>query len=133
MSKTNFSRNKIQDYLFGGVSFTAPATYYMGLSTTIPSVSGSNFTEPAGAGYARVSFTSNKTNFGYSSSGCVVNSASIVFPETSGSWGTILSIGLFDASTSGSLWEYSVLSTPKVVQDTTVISFSAGAIAASMT
>lgn len=133
MSKTDFARNKIQDYLFGAVAFTAPATYYMALSTTTPSTSGSNFTEPVGASYARVAVTNNKTNFGYSSSGCVVTSASIVFPETSGSWGVITYCGLYDASTSGSLWEFSALSTPKTVQDSTIISFSASAIAMSMT
>lgn len=132
MSKTDYARNKIQDYLYGAVAFTAPATYYLGLSTTTPSTSGSNFTEPVGASYARVAVTSNKTNFGYSSSGCVVTSASITFPETSGSWGVITAIGLWDALTSGSLWDFAVLPVSKTVQDTTIISFSASAIALSM-
>jgi len=133
MSKTNWARNQVQDYLFGGVSFTPPATLYLGLSTTTPSVTGSNITEPSGAGYARVAITNNKSNFSYSTSGCVLNTGSIVFPESSGSWGTILSVVLFDASTSGSAWDYTTLTTPKVVQDTTIISFSASAVSFSMT
>ena len=133
MSSTNYARNQILDYNFGSVAYSVPATFYLGLSTTTISSSGSNATEPSGASYARVSVTNNKTNFTYSASGCVVNATEIAFAESSGSWGTIVDVGLWDALSSGSIWYYTSLPTSKVVQTTTVVSFSASALSISMT
>jgi hypothetical protein len=132
MSSTNFAKNKILDFNFGGTSYTPPANYYMLLSTTTISVNGSNVSEPVGVGYARVLIPNTKSYFTNSSSGCLVNSGSIAFPESSGSWGTIVDIGLADALTSGSIWHYTTLPVPKIVQDTSVISFSASSISFSM-
>ena len=133
MASTNFARDKMQDYNFGSVPFTPPTSYFIGLSTATISSSGSGATEPSGGGYARVEIPNTKSYFTYSSNGCLVNSASIVFAQTTGSLGTILSIGLWDALTSGSLWYYTNLTTPKIVQTDTVISYSASAITFSQT
>lgn len=129
MSATNYAKNQSLDLQFGGSSYTPPANYYMGLSTTTISSSGSNATEPVGASYARVQIPNDKSHFTYASSGCLVNSGSIAFPTSSGSWGTITNIFLSDASTSGSIWFYTVLGSPKIVQDNTLVSWSASAIA----
>lgn len=128
MSSTNFARNKSQDLIFGGTSFTPPTNYYICLSTTAVSSSGSNLSEPSGAGYARVQIPNTKSYFTNSVNGTLVNSGSIVFPISTGSWGTIVDIALADAATSGSVWYYTSLTTPKVVQDSTIISFAASAI-----
>jgi hypothetical protein len=128
MSYTNYAKNKIQDLMLGGVALTPPSNYYLALSTTNISVSGSNLTEPVGAAYARIIIPNTKSYFTNSSSGCLVNSASIVYVESSGSWGTIVDIALTDAITSGSVWMYTTLTSPKIVQSDTVISFSASAI-----
>jgi hypothetical protein len=132
MSSTNWARNKNLDKQFGAVDYTPPATYYVGLSTTNISVTGSNATEPSGAAYARVALTNDKTSFTYSSSGCIVNSASIIFAESSGSWGTAVNLGLWDALTSGSIWYYTAI-TPLVIQTLTTVQFSASSIAISQT
>ena len=121
-------RNKIQDLMFGSVAFTQPATYYLGLSTSTISSSGSNVSEPVGNGYARVAIPNTKSYFTYSSSGCLVNSGSIAFPISSGSWGTIIDLALFDASTSGSVWVYTTVPSPIVVQTNTTVSFSASGL-----
>jgi len=128
MSSTNFAKNYAQNFLFGGVSFTPPANYYIALSTTSISSSGSNLSEPSGAGYARVQIPNTKSYFTNAVNGALVNSGSIVYGSSSGSWGTIVDIALCDALTSGSVWYYTTLTTPKVVQDSTIISFSASAI-----
>ena len=129
MTATNFAKNQVLDYEFGSISYTPPTNYYLGLSTTTISTSGSNQTEPAGASYARVQLPNDKSHFTYASSGCLVNSASIVFPTASGSWGTITYAFLADDLTSGSIWHYTALPSSKVVQTNTTISFSASAIA----
>jgi hypothetical protein len=133
VSTTNYAKNKMMDYSFGAVSFTPPANYYLGASTTTISSSGSNATEPVGASYARILIPNTKGYFSNSSSGCLVNSGSLAFAESSGSWGTIVDLGLWDALTSGSIWHYTTLTVPKIVQDATVISFSASAISFWMT
>jgi hypothetical protein len=128
MSATNYARNKMLDCIFGGITLTPPANYYIGLSTTSISTSGSNASEPVGAAYARVQIPNNKSYFSYGVSGSLINITDITFTESSGSWGTITDIGFWDASTSGSVWYYTTLGVPKIVQDTTVITFSASSI-----
>lgn len=129
MSATNYAKNKALDYQFGNISYTPPANLYLGMSTTSISTSGSNESEPSGANYSRVQIPNDKSHFTYASSGCLVNSASIVFPESSGSWGTITTLFLSDASTSGSIWYYTTLASPKIIQANAINSFSASAIA----
>ena len=128
MSATNWARNQMLDGAFGGQTFTAPTNYYIGLSTTSISTSGSNATEPVGASYARVQIPNSKSYFSWAISGSLINITDIAFAESSGSWGTITDIGLWSASTSGSIWYYTTLAVPKVVQDTTIVSFSASSI-----
>jgi hypothetical protein len=55
--------NNMLDSRFGSVAVAIPATYYVGLSTTTPTNTGTNVTEPAGGSYARVAVTNNATNF----------------------------------------------------------------------
>jgi hypothetical protein len=133
MSTTNYAKNKIMDFNFGGVSYTPPANFYLGLSSTTISTSGSNATEPVGYGYARVAIPNTKGYFSNASSGCLVNSGSIGYSISSGSWGTMVNLALWDSLTSGSIWFYTTLTPSKIVQDATEISFSASGISFSMT
>lgn len=133
MSSTNFFKNKALDLSFGNTSYTPPSNYYLGLSTTSISSSGSNATEPSGYGYARVQVPNDKSHFSVASSGCLVMSASAAFPISTGSWGTVTSVFLSDALTSGSIWHFTTLPSPKTIDTDTTISFSASAITFSMT
>ena len=134
MTITTYASGSLLNCLFGAdpATITPLANYYMGLSTTTISSSGSNSSEPTGAaGYARVTIANTKaSNFGYASSGCITNSASLVFGQSSGSWGTIVDVFLADASASatGNIWYFQSLTTPKIVQGDTIVSFSASAI-----
>lgn len=90
----------------GGVTTWAPATWYLGISTTVPSDDGSNFTEPVGGGsYARVALTNNTTNFPNADTANGVtskaNGAKFTFPNPTGSWGTIVAFGFFTAVSGG--------------------------------
>jgi hypothetical protein len=128
MSYTNYAKNKIQDLMFGGISFTPPSNYYLALSTTNISVSGSNISEPVGAAYARIQLPNTKSYFTNSTSGCLNNNTNIAYVESSGSWGTIVDIALMDSLTSGSAWGYATLTSPIIVQINTAITFSASSI-----
>lgn len=105
----NDSRERaILDSIFGSGS---PATWYVGLSTTLPSDDGSGFTEPVGFSYARVAKTNNVTNWpaAATSSGRTikVNGTKITWPDPTGAWGTLVAVGFFTASSGG---------TPEIVQ-----------------
>ena len=134
MTATNFARNKILDYNFGSVTYSVPAVLYAGLSTTSISTSGSNSSEPLGStGYARVPITNDKSKFSYASSGCLVVSGSLAFPVSSGSQGIVVDFALWDALTSGSIWYFTTLASPRVVDTLTELFFSASAITISVT
>jgi hypothetical protein len=104
---TDARERTIADSQFGGGATTwAPATWYLGLSTTTPNDDGSGFTEPTGGSYARVAITNNATNFPAavtSSDGVTTktNGAKFTFPNPTGTWGAIVYYGFFTASTGG--------------------------------
>lgn len=89
----------------GGASTWAPATWYLGLSTTTPNDDGTGFGEPTGGSYARVAITNNATNFPAASTTDGVttkrNGAKFTFPNPTGTWGIISHYGFFLAATGG--------------------------------
>lgn len=107
MGATDAREIKIADSQFGaGAQSTfAPATWYLGLSTTLPSDDGSNFTEPTGGSYARVALTNNSTNFPAAANSNGVtsksNGAKFTFPNPTGNWGNIVAFGFFLAASGG--------------------------------
>jgi hypothetical protein len=140
MSVTNYAINKMLDYDFGSVSYTPPGTYYMGLSTTTSAassiaISGSLMTEPSSGSYARIAISNDKTSFSVASTGSLVSIVDMTFAESSGSWGTITNVGLWDNATTGSgnLWFFQQLPTSKVIQANTIVTFSASSIYFSIT
>lgn len=56
--------------------------FWVGLSSTAPTSSGGNVSEPSGNGYARVKVT----GFTPANEGAVKNSADVVFPVSTGTW-----------------------------------------------
>jgi hypothetical protein len=117
---------------FGAGSTTySPATWYLGLSTTTPNDDGSNFTEPTGGSYARVSITNNTTNFpaATTSSGTTTksNGAAFTFANPTGSWGTVTYWGLFTASSGGTPEFTQALDNPVTIQSgNTPVQFAIG-------
>lgn len=106
-SLSNYAENKILEHSLGKTSWTMPTNVYAALYTVSPTESGGG-TEVSASGYARVAIT-----FGSASGGVISNSADIRFPavgNTSASWGTVVAIGILDASTSGNLIWYGATS-----------------------
>lgn len=110
----DFAENKAIDALLRGQALGAPAAWYLALSTAARSDSAGP-TEPSGNGYARVSVAASLANFsGTQGAGTTVassgtggtssNNNAITFPTSTGAWGTIMSVYLMDASTSGNAW-----------------------------
>jgi hypothetical protein len=128
MAFTQYTCDKFLDELFGKTDFTAPTTIYVALSTTTPTATGTNVTEPSGSAYARVSVTNNTTNFPSASAGSKSNGTTITFTTATGSWGTVTYFVLYDASTSGNCIGFGALNTAQTVVNGDTLSFAASAM-----
>ena len=103
-----------------GQAFTPPSTIYLALYTVAPSDAGGG-TEVSGGGYARQSFTLTAASGGASE-----NSADITFPTATSNWGTIVAVGIFDASTGGNLLMWADLTQSKTVNSGDTFKINAG-------
>jgi len=124
---STYLANKLLDHTLRNVAYTPPSTVYLALYTSNPGA-GDTGTEVSGGGYARQAVTFNPA-----SGGQVVNSADVVFPAATASWGTITHIGVRDAATGGNLLYYAALSTVKTIAAGDQIKFPAGQLSFSMT
>ena len=128
MSFTDFWENEILDHILNDGAYTAPAPIYVGLSTTTPTDAGTNFTEPASGGYARVAAAA--AVWDAAASGSKDNGSVIDMGTASGAaWGTITHFGLFDASTAGNLCATGALTASKTIADGDSAQFAAAALA----
>lgn len=118
MNTTHFL-NRVAGNLFRTETSPAiPTEYYIGLSTTEPTMSGTNVSEPPkSAGYGRVLLE----NLSAPVNGVVTNTANINFEESTASWGTVTHFVIYDAEINGNLLMYGALSTPRVVETATVM------------
>jgi len=120
-SFTDYLEDKILKHVFTNVAYTSPTTVYVGLFTVAPSDTGGG-TEVSGSGYTRKSaaFTVSGTTT------LATNSAAIEFDAATGSWGTIVAIAVFDASTSGNMLAFADLTTSKTIATGDVLRIPAG-------
>lgn len=119
MSFSDYLENKVLDHVFGGVSYTAPTTKYLALYTVAPTDSGGG-TEVSGGSYARQSCAFTV------SGNLATNTSAVEFPAASASWGTIVAVGVMDASTSGNLMAYGDLTASKTIGTGDVLRIPAG-------
>jgi len=139
---SNYLENKLIDSLFRAVAFTPAATLYVGLFTADPT-DANTLTEIGNVtpnGYARVTITSNTTNWASTggattttnpsagTTGTTSNNGVITFPTPSGgNWfngsgsaaSSITHFGILDSATiaSGNLYFYGALTNAKTVNN----------------
>lgn len=119
---TNFLENKLLDHVLRNVSYTSPTTVYVGLFTTAPTDTTSG-TEVSGGSYAR-----QVLSVSTASDGVVSSSADITFPQATGNWGTITSLGIHDALSSGNLLMFTDLTTSKTIETGDILKVSTGSL-----
>jgi len=134
---TDARERLIADSQFGAGNITvstivyAPTTWYLGLSKTTPNEDGTNFTEPVGLGYGRVTVLNNFTNFQLAVTSLGVttkaNGAKFTYANPSGLWGLLTDYGWFTTLTGG-IPEYThQLDVPITVQNgNTPVEFDIG-------
>ena len=116
---SDYLENKVLDYVLSGGSFSQPGTKYLALYTTAPTDAGGGV-ELSGSAYARQSCAFTTT------SSASTNSAAAEWPTATGNWGTIVAVGIFDASTSGNLLAWSTLTSSRTIETGDVFRVPAG-------
>lgn len=122
---TTYFLNQIMGNVFKSKTTPAlPSEYYLGVSTTAPSVDGTGVTEPtgSGSGYKRILITglSAPTN------GAIQNTGALSLDESMTDWGTVTHYVVYDSPTGGNLLFYGPLSKQRVIEANTIITFRAG-------
>ena len=119
---SDYLEDKVLDHVFGGNAYTAPSTLYVALYTVAPTDTGGG-TEVIGGSYARQTgtFSVSGTNPTTAS-----NTAAIEYPTATADYGTVVAVGILDASSSGNLLAYANLTTSKVVSSGDVFRFNTG-------
>jgi len=133
-SFSDFTEQKLLDHLLGATSYTPPATLYFALFTSAPSDSGGG-TEVSGGSYARVGVTNNTTNFPNASGTSPTskaNGTAITFPTASANWGTVVAVGIFDASSGGNLIAWADLTANKTINNGDTGSFASSSLTFSL-
>ena len=112
----------VTDHFLRHVPQASPTTVYAALFTAAPNPGGGG-TEVSGGSYARAAVA-----FDPADSGNCANTGVVTFPTASGAWGTITSMGIYDASTGGNLLYFGDLGTPKAITTGDVAAFGVGAL-----
>jgi hypothetical protein len=121
-SKSDYAENKVLD-LLGGTTFTAPATVYIALFTTIPTDASTGTTpspgvEVTGGSYARQSVTNNATNWPAASAGSKSNGTAITWgTPPSANWGVVVGFAICDAATNGNILWWGAITPNKTVNN----------------
>jgi hypothetical protein len=120
---SDYLEDKVLDHVFGGVAYTQP-TKHVALYTVAPTDTGGG-TEVTGGAYARQ--TSTFTVSGTDPT-TATNAAAVEYPTATANYGTVVAVGILDASSGGNLLAYANLTTSKVVSTGDVFRFDAGDI-----
>jgi len=119
---SNATETLVLKYTLTTDAVTRPTAWYVGLHTQDVTDAGTG-TEVTGNAYARTAATFTVTN------DTATNSGSITFPTASGgNWGTITHIGIWSATTAGTLYYHGALTASKVCNDGDTFQIAASAL-----
>jgi hypothetical protein len=117
MSFSNTYETNVLTWTFTATAVTRPTSWALALYTVAPGEAGGG-TEVSGGSYARTAVT-------FSVSGdTATNAANVEFPTASGSWGTIVAVGVFDNSSN--LIAYADLTSSRTIASGDVFRILAG-------
>jgi hypothetical protein len=130
--KSAYLEDKLLNWLKGTAFGTAPTTVYVALLTTNPaSDDGTGAVEVSGGSYARVAITTSSGWSAISGSGTsphqISNSGVVTFVTPTASWGDIIGIAIYDASTAGNLLYWNSI-TLQTINSGVIASFAIGAL-----
>lgn len=129
MPITHFAANQMIAKMFGTTNYTPPVTFYLALFTGLPTLVGGG-TEVVGGAYARVAITNNTTNFPAPTISSTASTALFQFPTPTANWGTVVAVGIYDASSAGNLIGWYQLPTSRPINTGDNYAFPIGNIIA---
>jgi hypothetical protein len=109
MSFTNAFETDVLSWGLTADSVTRPTAWYIGLFTSDPTDTGAAGTEVTGGSYVRTAATFTVTGDTASNSGAVE------FPAATADWGTVSHIGVFTASSGGTMLVHAALTASKAI------------------
>lgn len=129
---STYLANKLLDLMFRNTAYSKPATY-VALATTTLADADTDITakEVSGTSYVRKQVNINggsSPTWDLAASGVVDNTHAITFATAGGSWGTIVGVGICDASTAGNLLWYDNTLADQAVTTGDTCSFAIGAL-----
>ena len=125
-SFTNYLEDRLLNHIFRNTASTAPTAVYMALFTVTPSDTGGG-TEVTGGGYARQAIT-----FGAPSGGIIANTGAVAFTASGASFGAVVAIAIFDASSAGNMLAWDGI-TSATVADGDTLNFPIGNVTIQLT
>jgi hypothetical protein len=124
-------RSALLNHYFGKSTLTAP-TIYVGLSSTTPTSTGTNVTEPSGGNYARIATAAGDWNTAVDGDPCIIdNATSFTFAQANADWlsgADLTHAVLFDAPTGGNVVGWGALTAAKPVLNGDTAQYAAGAL-----
>lgn len=103
---TTYLANKLLDHALGTAEYTFPATVYVALYKTDPTIAGTQTNEVGGA--TATAYARQATDFDASANGTCDNTSQITFTEAAAGddWGTISHWAIMDALTAGNMLSF---------------------------
>jgi hypothetical protein len=119
---SNYLENKILDHVLGegARDFTSPATLYLGLfkntsGNVLANLEAGIITDEvsdSGTAYSR-----KAVNFSAAVNGVAATAATVTWETATDDWGTVTSVAVMDASTTGNVLFYGNLTTSKTIEN----------------
>lgn len=109
--------NAVLNHLFGKSTWTAPAGVYLGLSSTTPTKSGTNVTEPSGGNYSRRQLLAAELDAASGSAN--TNNVELAFAPATADWlaaADLTHIVMYDASSGGNFLGFGALAVAQKVR-----------------
>lgn len=143
MNLTNYSRNKLLDFLFRGQSFTQPSTLYFALFTS-PATDEQPGEEPVDSEYHRAAIDCSLTDFSGTDNSTstsvsegiddtIYNISTISWPDPAEDWGVVTHIGVFDSLVGGNYLYWAELDRERdIVVGDSGVRFSPGILSISL-
>ncbi len=133
---SQYLASKLLNHTFSGATpaevYTPPATLYAALFTTAPTAAGGGV-EVTGPGYARVAVASTVASWPHVTPGVrKENAYELVFPTATGSWGTVVAGGFYDAPTGGNLIYFADLDVANPYDNTDIARWLPGDVSFTM-
>ena len=130
---TNNAETLALAWLFTNGAATRPTAWFVALSTTTPTTTGTNVSEPSGMGYLRQSLGAGGFGAPTGNPASISNTGILTFTASGGDWGTITYIVIYDAGTNGATLAIGQLTNSKLIQNGDSLQFAVAAITITLT